>query len=85
MKMKSSKTRTVEGFLDSELEAVLTRAGLLSQLDAGDLFCSSCGKQVTRESLGGLFFRNRAPHVICSDVRCYLAALEKLENHGGGQ
>jgi hypothetical protein len=73
-----NRSRTIAGFLDSELEGLLRSLGLWSEMEAGNLTCSACGDPVTKGSLGGMYFRDGKPHIICNKASCYLDALDFL-------
>jgi hypothetical protein len=64
---------------DDDLDPVLDRLGLGSQLRAGDLKCKVCGKIVTRETLQALFPDSGTIKVLCSNPSCMKGFIRERE------
>jgi len=68
---------TVKAIHESDLVRVLKRLNLYEGVVEGRYKCFACGKEITLESMGGLFKgKDGNINFVCDDVKCLVTAAE---------
>ena len=73
------KKETLKAVLDSDLDVVLERLGLLRKFDEGELKCSFCGDAVTQDNLHAIYPDRGVVKVSCSRAECVEQLLLRLQ------
>ncbi len=68
MKKKSLELKAV---LDSDLDKMLDELGLLQSMEAGEISCANCGRQITRDNFYCLYVEGGEIKLCCSEMACY--------------
>ncbi|MCU7787505.1 hypothetical protein ODS41_06195 [Pyrobaculum sp. 3827-6] len=67
----------VKAVHDTDLVDVLKRLGLYEGVVGGRYRCFVCGRPITVDNLGGMFkSKDGRINLVCSDVKCLVAAAE---------
>lgn len=66
-----------------DLDELLKNLGLLEPLDKGELKCSICGKDISRENLGCFYAGENEVKVCCANTECFEKAMAtRRSTHG---
>ena len=57
--------------LESDVNELLDKLGLLELLERGKLKCAICGKRITRQNFYCIFVKEGEIRVCCNNIPCY--------------
>jgi len=70
------KQLSLKAMLDSDIEKLLTKLGVLELMDAGKVQCAICGKTITRDNFYGLYVEHGEIKFCCNQLSCYEALVK---------
>jgi|Deesub1362B_J571_1020462.scaffolds.fasta_scaffold03680_2 hypothetical protein len=76
MKYKNKEIRAIH---EKDLDSFLEKLELLEPLKRGELYCSICGKKLTKNNLGLVYTENKELKICCNKSECYFKTQIGLE------
>ena len=65
------KQLTLKAMLNSDIEKLLAKLGVLELMDAGKIQCAICGKTITRDNFYCLYVEHGEIKFCCNQLSCY--------------
>lgn len=63
---------------DNDLDRLIESLGLVESLEKELLFCSCCGKKISRENVGGIYPVKKEIRICCNTLECLERIIEEI-------
>ena len=68
--MKDNQKERIYAVHEREIEIFLEKIGVLEEIKEGNVRCAVCGRVITIENFGAIFYKNGERIVVCDNVEC---------------